>query len=166
MIEKGADSRHTLGGCSFVRLVCVAGLSLSVALVASSAIDISHAWAEECPVSEAAAELQQPQVDVLDSPDALPQEECSSGDVTSSKEPVDNEFDSPACEDAADAPLDVPSQLDVESACEGVDATDVSGDVDASEGVHAAPDGGAQGEGPVPEVPDVPSGPSDCENFF
>lgn len=50
MIEKGADSRHTLGNRSFARMVCVAGLSLSVALVASSVVDISHAWAEECPV--------------------------------------------------------------------------------------------------------------------
>ena len=72
MIEKGADSRHTLGDRSFARMVCVAGLSLSVALVALSAIDISHAWAEECPLSEVAAELQQPQIDVLDSSDVLP----------------------------------------------------------------------------------------------
>ena len=165
MIEKGADSRHTLGDRSFAHMVCVAGLSLSVALVASPAIDISHAWAEECPLSEVAAELQQPQVDVLDSPDALPQEKCSSGGVASPEEPVDKGSDSPACENAADAPLDAPSQLDVEPACEGVDATDVSGGVDAPEGVDAAPDGGAQGEEPAPEVPDVSSGPSDCENF-
>lgn len=165
MIEKGVDSRHTLGGRSFARMVCVAGLSLSVALVASSAIDISHAWAEECPLSEVAAELQQPQIDVLDSSDVLPQEKCSSGDAISPEEPMDKEPDSSIFEGAADAPLDVPSQLDVESACEGVDTFDVSGDVDASEGVDAAPDGGAQGEEPVPEVPDVSSGTSDCENF-
>lgn len=165
MIEKGADSRHTLGGCSFVRLVCVAGLSLSVALVASSVVDISHAWAEECPVSEVVAELQQPRVDVLDSSDVLSQEECPSGDVTSPEGPVDKGSDSPACEDAADAPLDAPSQQDVEPACEGVDAADVSGDVAALEEVDAAPGGGALGEEHAPEVPDVPPSPSDCENF-
>ena len=165
MAGKGADSRHTLGDCSFARMVCVAGLSLSAALAASSVVDISHAWAEECPVSEAVAELQQPQVDPVDSSGALSQEKHSSSDATSPEEPMDEGSDSPACEDAADVPLDVRSQLDAGFVCEGVDAADVSGDVAALEGVDGAPGGGAQGEEFAPEVPDMPSNLSDCESL-